>query len=147
MYKKGMLHKDTFDGKVILITGGGSGLGKSIGEYLLELGASIIITSRKMEVLEKTSNELSQQFPDKIFPISGDVRNIEDVENVINLGYEHFGTIDGLLNNAAGNFISVITPRACRIRCHLSHLILSYLADKIKETTTCYGSLHYYTTI
>jgi len=106
MYKKGMLHKDTFEGKVILITGGGSGLGKSIGEYLLQLGASIIITSRKMEVLEKTSNELSQQFPDKIFPISGDVRNIEDVENVISLGYKHFGTIDGLLNNAAGNFIS-----------------------------------------
>ena len=106
MYKKGMLHKDTFYGKVILITGGGSGLGKSIGEYLLELGASIIITSRKMDVLEKTAKEFNEKYPDKTFPIAGDVRNIEDVENVINLGYKHFGTINCLLNNAAGNFIS-----------------------------------------
>ena len=73
---------------------------------MLELGASIIITSRKMDVLEKTAKEFNEKYPDKTFPIAGDVRNIEDVENVINLGYKHFGTINCLLNNAAGNFIS-----------------------------------------
>ena len=67
MYKKGMLHKESFQNKVILITGGGSGLGKSIGKYLLELGASIIITSRKMEVLQKTTDEFNKDFPDKTF--------------------------------------------------------------------------------
>ena len=106
MYKKGMLHKESFQNKVILITGGGSGLGKSIGKYLLELGASIIITSRKMEVLQKTTDEFNKDFPDKTFPIAGDVRKIEDVENVINKSIEKFGTIHCLLNNAAGNFVS-----------------------------------------
>ena len=106
MYNTGMLQKNSFENKVVLITGGGSGLGKSIGAYLLELGASIIITSRKMDVLEKTTNEFNDKYPNKTFPISGDVRNIEDVENVIENGYNHFGLIDCLLNNAAGNFIS-----------------------------------------
>ena len=101
-----MLHEESFQNKVILITGGGSGLGKSIGKYLLELGASIIITSRKMEVLQKTADEFNIDFPDKVFPIAGDVRKIEDVENVINQSIEKFGSINCLLNNAAGNFIS-----------------------------------------
>ena len=65
MYKKGMLHKESFQNKVILITGGGSGLGKSIGKYLLELGASIIITSRKMEVLQKTTDEFNKDLSSK----------------------------------------------------------------------------------
>ena len=106
MYNKGMLPENTFKDKVVLITGGGTGLGKSIGEYILKLGGSIIITSRKNDVLEKTKNEFDENFPGKTFIVSGDVRKIEDVENVINQGIKHFGYIDCLLNNAAGNFIS-----------------------------------------
>ena len=106
MYKEGMLKENCFKDKTILITGGGSGLGKSIGTYLLELGANLIITSRKIEVLEKTASELNDKYPDKVFPFAGDVRKIEDVENVINNGIEKFGEIHCLLNNAAGNFIS-----------------------------------------
>jgi len=106
MYNKGMLPENTFKDKVVLITGGGTGLGKSIGEYILKLGGSIIITSRKNDVLEKTKNEFDENFPGKTFTVSGDVRKIEDVENVINQGIKHFGYIDCLLNNAAGNFIS-----------------------------------------
>jgi len=106
VYNTGMLQKNSFDNKVVLITGGGSGLGKSIGNYLLDLGASIIITSRKIEVLEKTTKEFDEKYPGKTFPITGDVRNIKDVENVISESYKHFGSIDCLLNNAAGNFIS-----------------------------------------
>lgn len=106
MYNTSMLKEQSFDDKVILITGGGTGLGKSIGEYLLKLGASILITSRKMDILEKTQKKLEDKYPSKVFAIKGDVRNIEDVENVINRGYEKFGKIDYLINNAAGNFIS-----------------------------------------
>ena len=101
-----MLKEDTFRDKVVLVTGGGSGLGKSIGKYLLELGAKIIITSRKIEVLKSTADEFNANYPDCVFPIAGDVRNIEEVENVINEGIKRFGSIHCLLNNAAGNFIS-----------------------------------------
>tara|TARA_Y100001970_G_C14104649_1_gene787404 strand:- start:299 stop:1174 length:876 start_codon:yes stop_codon:yes gene_type:complete len=106
MKTTGMLPPDTFKDKVILITGGGTGLGKSIGKYLLEIGGKIIITSRRSEVLEETANEFNDKFKNSVLPISGDVRKSEDVEKVINKGIEHFGRIDCLINNAAGNFIS-----------------------------------------
>ena len=102
----GMLPKDTFKDKVVLITGGGTGLGKSIGKYILELGGKLIITSRKMDALNATCEEFDKISPSSTFAIAGDVRKIEDVENVIDQGYEKFGKIDLLVNNAAGNFIS-----------------------------------------
>ena len=110
----GMLKDNTLKGKVILITGGGTGLGKSMGAYFMELGANLIITSRKQEVLNKTAEEFSK-YTGQVFPVTGDVRDHEDVENVINKSLEKFGKIDCLLNNAAGNFISPterLTPKA-----------------------------------
>tara|TARA_B000000437_G_scaffold40101_1_gene27643 strand:- start:573 stop:1469 length:897 start_codon:yes stop_codon:yes gene_type:complete len=103
---KGMLPEDSFKDKVILITGGGSGLGKSMGKYLITLGAKLIITSRRNEVIDKTASDFNNKYPDSTLPVQGDVRKIEDVNNVINKGIEKFGKIDMLLNNAAGNFIS-----------------------------------------
>jgi len=58
---EGMLKPGSFKDKTIVITGGGTGLGRSIGKYLLELGANLVITSRKKEVLDKTAVELEQQ--------------------------------------------------------------------------------------
>ena len=101
-----MLPSDTFKDKTVLVTGGGTGLGKSIGKHILELGGKLIITSRRNEVIEKTANEFNDLYPDSTLHVAGDVRNIEDVENVINKGFEKFGSIDMLINNAAGNFIS-----------------------------------------
>jgi len=101
-----MLPSDTFKDKSILITGGGTGLGKSIGKHILELGGKIIITSRRNKVIEETANEFNKLYPDSALHVAGDVRNIEDVENVIKTGFEKFGSIDMLINNAAGNFIS-----------------------------------------
>ena len=106
MNKNGMLPDNTFENKVILITGGATGLGRSIGEYLLKLGGKIIITSRRETVINNVTEELNKGYNNKVFGISGDVRNNEDVENVINKGIEHFGKIDMLINNAAGNFVS-----------------------------------------
>ena len=57
-------------------------------------------------MIEKTANEFNDIYPNSTLHVSGDVRNIEDVENVINNGFEKFGSIDMLINNAAGNFIS-----------------------------------------
>ena len=101
----GMLKDGTLSGKTILITGGGTGLGKSMGKYFMELGANLIITSRKQEVLDETSREFNE-FSGKVLPLSGDVRNTKDVNNILDRGQDKFGQIDGLINNAAGNFIS-----------------------------------------
>ena len=102
----GMLPDKTFKDKVILITGGGTGLGKSIGEYILKLGGTIIISSRREEVIEEAANSLNASYPNSVLGIAGDVRKIEDVENVINKSIKKFGHVDMLINNAAGNFIS-----------------------------------------
>ncbi len=106
MYTKGMLRDDALKGKTIIVTGGGTGLGKSMGKYFLELGANLVITSRRMEVLEKTKEELEKETGGKVLPVACDVRNYEQVENVIAETEKEFGSVEGLLNNAAGNFIS-----------------------------------------
>lgn len=102
----GMLKENALKGKRILITGGGTGLGKAMTDYFLELGASCLITSRKDDVIQHTANELSEKHQAKCLAVAGDVRNYEDVERVVAFGYEHLGGIDILINNAAGNFIS-----------------------------------------
>lgn len=101
-----MLPEQSFKDKVVLITGGGTGLGRSMGAYLASLGAKLIITSRRMEVLEKTALAIEQSKNAEVLPVAGDVRRMEDVERVIKAGIEHFGKVDILINNAAGNFIS-----------------------------------------
>lgn len=101
-----MLRDGALEGKNILITGGGTGLGRSMGEYFLELGANIIITSRKLEVLTDTANEMMSQKGGKVIPLACDVREIEQVEEMWAKAIEAVGQIDVVLNNAAGNFIS-----------------------------------------
>lgn len=101
-----MLPENTFKNKTVLITGGGTGLGKSMGIYLASLGANLVITSRRFEVLKNTAEEISSEYGVEVLPVAGDVRKMEDVEHVIIQGIDKFGQIDVLINNAAGNFIS-----------------------------------------
>ncbi|TAE00080.1 MAG: SDR family oxidoreductase [Bacteroidetes bacterium] len=101
-----MLKDNALAGKTILVTGGGTGLGKSMSKYFLELGANVIIASRKLDVLQATADELAQATGGNILAVACDVRNYQEVENVIAQGVAKFGKIDVLLNNAAGNFIS-----------------------------------------
>lgn len=103
---KGMLKENSLENKVILVTGGGSGLGKSMVKYFLELGANVVITSRREELLIEVAKEFNSKHNSEVFPIACDVRKIDEVENVINNSYKKFGKIDCLVNNAAGNFIS-----------------------------------------
>lgn len=102
----GMLKEDSLKGKTIIVTGGGTGLGKSMGKYFLELGANLVIASRKMEVLEKAAEELEKETGGKVLPVACDIRKYDEVLNVIKESEARFGQIDGVLNNAAGNFIS-----------------------------------------
>jgi NAD(P)-dependent dehydrogenase (short-subunit alcohol dehydrogenase family) len=105
-YTQKMLRDDALKGKVIIVTGGGSGLGKSMTKYFLELGAKVAITSRNIEKLEKTAKELEHETGGQCLALACDVRHYDQVEAMITKTIETLGPVDILLNNAAGNFIS-----------------------------------------
>jgi len=98
-----MFQTDLLKQKRILITGGGTGLGKGMASRFLELGATVYICGRREEVLKTTSSELSAKGPIHALPC--DVRNLESVERLIDQIWKD-GPLDILVNNAAGNFIS-----------------------------------------
>jgi NAD(P)-dependent dehydrogenase (short-subunit alcohol dehydrogenase family) len=104
-YQKPMFTSPIFEGKTFVVTGGGTGLGKSMAKYLLELGANVVICSRKLEVLEKTASEF-QAISKNILPLACDVRNYAEIESIIAQTVAHFGDLNGWINNAAGNFVS-----------------------------------------
>ena len=112
MYNEPMLRDDALSGKTILITGGGTGLGRAMSTYFLKLGANVVITSRQMDVLLKTAEEMEQEAAAsnkggaKVLAVQCDVRKPEEVDEVLRKTLETFGQVHGLLNNAAGNFIS-----------------------------------------
>jgi NAD(P)-dependent dehydrogenase (short-subunit alcohol dehydrogenase family) len=128
----GMLQPESLKGKAIIITGGGTGLGKSMGKYLLELGANLVITSRKIDVLQRTAEALEKETGGRVLPIACDVRKYDEIEKVIRRTEDEFGKIDGVINNAAGNFISP-TER-------LSHRAFDIIVDIVLKGT-------YYTTL
>ncbi|RYF25883.1 MAG: SDR family oxidoreductase [Flavobacteriales bacterium] len=106
MYNQPMLKDDALKGKTIVVTGGGTGLGKAMGTYFLKLGANLVITSRKLEVLQKTADEMATETGGQVLAVQCDVRDYAQVENVLAETIKKFGKADALLNNAAGNFIS-----------------------------------------
>jgi NAD(P)-dependent dehydrogenase (short-subunit alcohol dehydrogenase family) len=106
MYNEPMLKDNALKDKVILVTGGGTGLGRSMSKYFLQLGAKVVIASRKLPVLEQTAKELEEETGGTVLPLACDVRNYLEVERTLQAIIERFGKIDVLLNNAAGNFIS-----------------------------------------
>ena len=107
-----MFQHDLLRSKRILITGGGTGLGKAMAGRFLELGATVYICGRREEVLRTTAAELSAK--GAIRGLHCDVRNLEAVEQMIESIWNE-GALDILVNNAAGNFIArteELSPRA-----------------------------------
>ena len=100
-----MFQEDLLKNKTIIITGGGTGLGKSMAQRFGELGANLVITSRKQEILDVTAIELRETGA-QVLPIACDVRKPIEVQTVVDTAIKMFGKIDILINNAAGNFIS-----------------------------------------
>ncbi|MBT1709098.1 SDR family oxidoreductase [Fulvivirgaceae bacterium PWU5] len=131
-HMQGMLAPGSLKDKTIIITGGGTGLGKAMGKYFLTLGANLVITSRKKEVLDKTAGELMQETGGKVLAVGCDVRKYEEIEQMLKTTVDTFGKVDGVLNNAAGNFISP-TER-------LSHRAFDIVVDIVLKGT-------YYTTL
>lgn len=124
---EGMLKPGSFNGKTILVTGGGTGLGRSVSKYLLELGANIVISSRKKDVLDKSAAELMKETGGKVLAVECDIRKYDQIEKLISASVNEFGKLDGVLNNAAGNFISP-TER-------LSHRAFDIIVDIVLKGT------------
>src|SRR3546814_2502948 len=111
-----MFQSDLLKGKRILITGGGTGLGKSMGRRVLELGAQLVICGRRQNVLEETRAEFDADFPGRSRAISCDLRDAAEVDRLVTAVWEE-GPLDCLVNNAAGNFLArseTLSPRADR---------------------------------
>jgi NAD(P)-dependent dehydrogenase (short-subunit alcohol dehydrogenase family) len=100
-----MFKKDLLKNKRILVTGGGTGLGKEMASHYAEHGAELYICGRRLNVLEETANELKEKFNAKVHFETLDIRASKDVDDYIERIFED-GPLDGLVNNAAGNFIS-----------------------------------------
>ena len=114
-YTKPMLKEGSLQDQVLVVTGGGSGLGKAMSTCFLELGAKVAITSRNIEKLDKTAAEMREKTGGEVLTVACDVRNSNEVENMLQAVLDKWGRVDGLLNNAAGNFISPterLSPRA-----------------------------------
>lgn len=101
-----MLPNGTFDGKTAFVTGGGTGLGKAMATYLSQLGANVVITSRKLDVLTKTAEEISEITKREVHVVSSDVRNPETIKAAVDECVSKYGLPSIVINNAAGNFIS-----------------------------------------
>ncbi|KAK3551027.1 hypothetical protein QTP70_011520 [Hemibagrus guttatus] len=101
-----MLPPGTFNNKVAFITGGGTGLGKSMTTALSALGAQCVIVSRKLDVLQQTAEEISHQTGNKVHAVQCDVRDPASVKAAVDKLVTDVGLPDVVINNAAGNFIS-----------------------------------------
>lgn len=100
-----MLPAGSFAGRTLVVTGGGSGLGRSMSEYFSQLGANLVICGRRAEVIQQAAAEISASTGGQVLGLTCDVRKPDDVEAMFATGAERFGTLHGLVNNAAGNFI------------------------------------------
>ncbi len=101
-----MFRPDLLQGKRILVTGGGTGLGREIAKRYLELGAALYLCGRRKEVLDRTAAELAGAGPGPVKTWSVDIRQAQAVDEMVEWIWEDGGPLDALVNNAAGNFIS-----------------------------------------
>jgi len=110
-----MFQPTLMSGQRILVTGGGTGLGKSMAERFLSLGADVAICGRRQSVVEETAAEWRKQFPQRRIDTFGvDIRNAQAVDEMVEALFAS-GGLTGLINNAAGNFVSpteALSPRA-----------------------------------
>ncbi len=115
MLPSNLLPGNLLEGRVALVTGGGSGLGRAITEHFVRHGARCAILGRRADVLSDAVREIGA---DAVLPVVGDVRDLFAVEKAVERVVERFGAVDVLVNNAAANFLSPtedLTPNAFRL--------------------------------
>src|SRR5262245_29606389 len=101
-----MFNEDLLKGKRILVTGGGTGLGKEIAARYLQLGAELWLAGRRGAVLEDTARELTNAFGGQVETHSVDIRDAAAGDAMVQRIWDESGPLTGLVNNAAGSFIS-----------------------------------------
>ncbi len=101
----GLFRDDLFAGRVALITGGGTGIGRGMARALASHGAKTAILSRRAEHLEPTAAEITEATGRSCLPLVADVRRPEEVESAVGRAWAELGPIDFLINGAAGNFL------------------------------------------
>ena len=134
-FNEPMLKEGSLKDRVIVVTGGGSGLGKAMTTYFLQLGAKVVITSRNIEKLKNTAKELEEKTGGAVLPVQCDVRNYDEVEQMLQETLNKFGKVDGLLNNAAGNFISPTE----RLSSNAFDTIIDIVLKGTKNCTLAFG--------
>ena len=97
-----MFEPNLLKNKTIIVTGGGTGLGKSMAHRFGELGANLVIASRKMDVLEDSADDI-RKTGTQVLPIQCDVRDYDQVNKMVEKTVAEFGAVNVLVNNAAGN--------------------------------------------
>ncbi|MEM1001217.1 MAG: SDR family oxidoreductase [Bacteroidota bacterium] len=130
-----MLRDDALVDKTIVVTGGGSGLGKAMSRYFLELGAQVAITSRNLEKLQNTAKELEEETGGRCLAVQCDVRHQHEVDDMLKAVLDAFVKVDALLNNAAGNFISPTE----RLSSRAFDVILDIVLKGTKNCTLAFG--------
>lgn len=100
-----MFQENLFKGQRVLVTGGGTGLGKAMGERLLQLGADLYICGRRKSVLDETAAQMMHRHGGSVKALACDLRDAAAVDAMVEEIFKD-GPLSGLLNNAAGNFIS-----------------------------------------
>jgi NAD(P)-dependent dehydrogenase (short-subunit alcohol dehydrogenase family) len=93
------------DGQVAIVTGGGTGIGTATSRVLASFGATVVISSRKMENLERVARTVSDESGQRIVAIQGDVREAESCRAIVDQTVDQLGRVDILVNNAGGSYM------------------------------------------
>ena len=134
-YNEPMFKEQELKEKVIVVTGGGSGLGLAMSKYFMKLGAKVVISSRNLDKLKGAADEMEKETNGTVLPVKCDVRNYEEVEAMLDETLKAFGKVDGLVNNAAGNFISPTE----RLSAHAFDTIIDIVLKGSKNCTLAFG--------
>ena len=136
-----MFRDDLLKDKVVLVTGGGSGLGRSMAGRFAELGARLVLASRRQDILDTAAGEIRSATGVEVLAHACDVRQPESVQALFDTAVEKMGRVDVLINNAAGNFLAKtleLSPNAFNAvvqivlygTFHCSHAFARHVVDR-----------------